>query len=130
MPIIDRKRLFARLNASGVDEVRHKLSIGAFGRWKTAAVEEWLREAEKLPPPDVYMYHPVEAPTGRTLHRSQMESLAHIGWVDTPAKFPLPSDDSRIINMKLWWVEWEWLFKAVAVALGLAAALAAFIKAL
>lgn len=88
MPLLDPRKLWPKLDALGVDEVRAKLAAGAFGSWKRPAVEEWLRRTEQLPPADTFMYHPMEAPTGRLFHSSQVKALEDIGWVDSPTKFP------------------------------------------
>lgn len=87
MPLVDPNKLWPKLNALGVDEVRKKLAAGAFGAWKRPAIEEWLRRAENLPKPDTYMYHETQAPEGKLFHSSQVESLNKVGWVDSPAQF-------------------------------------------
>ena len=79
-----------------------------------------------------YLYHYKLAPEGKVFQNAeQTKGLKRRGWVDTPAKFPKPSRLSRSLNnMKPWWTEWEWAFKALAVILTLIAAILAFVKAL
>ena len=88
MPIVDPQGLWPKLDAMGVEQVRSKLASGAFGSWKRPLVEEWLRRAEQLPTPDTFMYHPVEAPSGRLFHASQVKSLESVGWLDRSSQVP------------------------------------------
>jgi hypothetical protein len=78
------------------------------------------------------LYHPKLAPEGKVFHSAEeTKGLARKGWVDTPAKFPEPSRISAtLVSIKPWWSEWEWLFKAVAILLGLIAAVIALLKVL
>lgn len=121
MPLVDPNKLWPKLDALGVDEVRKKLAAGAFGSWKRPAVEEWLRQAEKLPKPDTYMYHETEAPEGKLFHSSQVESLKRVGWVDNPALF---GKGVRSKVKRFWSVvrgflakEWKWAV-GILVAVG------------
>ena len=47
MPIPDRKKLCAELEATGEKEVRGKLAAGVYGAWKIETIKEWLREKEE-----------------------------------------------------------------------------------
>lgn len=121
MPFVDPNKLWPKLDALGVDEVRKMLAAGAFGAWKRPAIEEWLRRTEKLPKPDTYMYHEIQAPEGKLFHSSQVESLKKVGWVDSPAKF---GKGFRAKLRNHWRVvrgflakEWKW---AVTIAVAIA----------
>ena len=76
------------------------------------------------------LYHPKLAPEGKVFYSAEeTQGLARKGWVDTPAKFPKPSRMRvALVAIKQWWSEWEWLFKAVAILLGLIAAAVALLK--
>jgi hypothetical protein len=79
-----------------------------------------------------YLYHPKLAPEGKVFHSAEeTQGLARKGWVDTPAKFPKPSRIKvALVAIKPWWSEWEWFFKAVAILLGLIAAVIGLRKVL
>lgn len=47
MPIPDREKLRAELEAIGEKEVRAKLAAGVYGSWKVETIKEWLREKEE-----------------------------------------------------------------------------------
>ena len=47
MPIPDREKLRASLEATGEKEVRGKLAAGLYGAWKVKAIKEWLRDQEE-----------------------------------------------------------------------------------
>ena len=76
-----------------------------------------------------FLYHPTLAREGKIFKSAdETKGLARKGWVDSPDRFPKPS---RLgVAVKLWWSQWEWAVRAVAVFLGLAAALIALIKVL
>lgn len=47
MPIPDREKLRAELEATGEKEVRGKLAAGVYGSWKVETIKDWLREKEE-----------------------------------------------------------------------------------
>lgn len=128
MPLVDARKLVAKLDSLGMEEVRVRLASGAFGARKRPLVEEWLRRTEQLPPPDTYLYHPTEAPTGRLFHASQVESLRTAGWLDSPSKFPKNRLASVARWAKIWWSEWEWFVKAIGIVLGVLTGLVTLAK--
>ena len=76
-----------------------------------------------------FLYHPKLAPEGKIFKSAdETKGLARKGWVDSPAKFPKPSRFGT--TAKSLWSQWEWAFKALAVLLGLVAALVALFKVL
>lgn len=46
MPIADPVKIWPELEREGVDEVRKKLAMGAYARYKIPVIEEWLRRNE------------------------------------------------------------------------------------
>ena len=47
MPIPDRDKLWAELEATGESDVRIKLASGVYGSWKVPLIKEWLRRKEE-----------------------------------------------------------------------------------
>ena len=47
MPIPDPDKIWPDLEQSGVDEVRKKLAMGAYAKYKIPVIEEWLRRKEE-----------------------------------------------------------------------------------
>jgi len=47
MPIPDTDKIWPKLEESGVDEVRKRLSMGVYAKYKIPVIEEWLRRKEK-----------------------------------------------------------------------------------
>lgn len=47
MPIPDREKLRAKLEATGEKEVRGKLAAGLYGASKVETIKEWLRDQEE-----------------------------------------------------------------------------------
>jgi hypothetical protein len=74
------------------------------------------------------MYHPIDAPTGKLFHSSQVEALRVGGWFDTPTKFPKSRLAPLMRGAKAWWSEWEWFVKAVGVVVGLVAGVIGLFK--
>ncbi len=70
-----------------------------------------------------YLYHPIEAPQGKVFNNAaETEGLSRRGWVDSPAKFPMPG--RGLAPFKAWWSQWEWLVKVLALLLGVIATVA------
>ena len=75
------------------------------------------------------LFHPTLAREGKTFHSAdQTKGLDRKGWVDSPAKFPKPSRFG--VAAKSCWSQWDWAVRALAVVLGLIAAVIALIKVL
>lgn len=76
------------------------------------------------------LYHHKYAPEGKVFNSpEETKGLGRKGWVDSPAKFPKPSKiKTYLVSLKPWWSEWKWLFKAVAIILGLIVAVIKFLK--
>jgi hypothetical protein len=47
MPIPDPDKIWPKLEELGVDEVRKRLSMGVYAKYKIPVIEEWLRRKEK-----------------------------------------------------------------------------------
>jgi hypothetical protein len=46
MPIVDKDKLWEKLEKTGESEVRIKLATGVYGEWKIPLIEEWLRRKQ------------------------------------------------------------------------------------
>lgn len=47
MPIPDPDKIWPKLDELGIDEVRKRLSMGVYAKYKVPIIEEWLRRREK-----------------------------------------------------------------------------------
>lgn len=98
MSIPDPDKIWPKLEEHGVDEVRKMLSMGVFADYKVPVIEGWLRrKAKETVDPDAptYMYHEEQAPEGRVFRASEVPELERSGWVDTPAGFENPAEDTE-----------------------------------
>ena len=75
-------------------------------------------------------YHPKHAP--RTVQNIEEEkALVDLGWVNSPNEFPKPSRIPGALHndVKPWWDEWNWSFKATTTILGIIVVLGTIIAA-
>ena len=103
MPIPDPNKIIPKLEKDGVDEVRKKLAMGVYTKFKIPVIEEWLAQKEKGLNVLTCMYHEFKAPKGQTFKAYEVPTLEKQGWVDTPAKFgkSIKSKIKRTLN-NLW----------------------------
>jgi hypothetical protein len=74
-------------------------------------------------------YHPKHEP--RTVQNIEEEKALGRGWVNSPNEFPKPSRIAGALrnDVKPWWDEWDWSFKATTTLLGIIVILATIITA-
>jgi hypothetical protein len=77
-----------------------------------------------------WKYHPKLG--SKVVQNAAEEKALGRGWYNTPNDFPKPSKPTVTLRTKIkpWWAEWEWAIKAIAVVLGLIAAIVALFKVL
>ncbi|GAC1437414.1 MAG: hypothetical protein NVS1B11_31210 [Terriglobales bacterium] len=63
-------------------------------------------------------YHPKQEP--RTVQNAAEEKKLGPGWVDNPKEFPTEAAALRYLRVvKPWWLEWQWLFAAIALLIAI-----------
>jgi len=74
-------------------------------------------------------YHPKHEP--RTVQNIKEEKALGRGWVNSPTEFPKPSRIAGTLrnDVKPWWDEWNWSFKATTTILGIIVVLGTIIAA-
>lgn len=61
----------------------------------------------------------------KTVQNADEEKALGKGWYNNPGEFPKPSRSVAVLDevVKPWWMKWQWIFAAVALIVGTAAAL-------
>ena len=123
MPIPDPDKIRSKLEQEDIEEVRNKLLMGAYAKYKIPTVKEYLRQKEKEQNTPTYMYHEVKAPEGIIFPASEVLKLERTGWVDTPAKFGkgFRARTRRVINVlsQFWINHWKWIIGSLIALLAI-----------